>query len=221
MNINFILDFLTDLNQNNNREWFAQNKSRYEQARKYFEEFISALIYKTLPIDDYLTPLEPKDCIFRIFRDVRFSQDKQPYKVNFGASIARGGRKCNFPSYYVHIQPGASFVGGGLYMPPPEILKVLRSGIYANFEEFLTIVKNNDFEKLFPVFDGEKLKTPPRGFPKDFQGIDFLKHKSYSVSIGVDDQTVTGTGYENYVVDVFKKIVPFNRFLTTEIIEET
>ena len=125
-----IINFLKDLEQNNNREWFQANKVHYDTAKAEFETFINSLIPAIAKFDDSVKLITAKECIFRIFRDVRFAKDKSPYKTNFGAFIAKGGRKNHGPGYYFHLQPGECFLSGGVWMPSPDIMKKIRQEIF-------------------------------------------------------------------------------------------
>ena len=140
------------------------------------------LIAELKQMDKTISHLEVKDCTFRIFRDVRFTTDKTPYKINFGAFMARGGgRKSEFGGYYFHLEPGSCMAGGGVWMPQPDILKAMRQEIYMNPEEFLEIIQSPDFNKQFDgLFQEYKLKTAPKDFPKDWPHIEWLKYKSYA-----------------------------------------
>lgn len=135
--ITTVLPFLDDLRKNNNREWFQKNRSRYEQAKKEFESFLGLVIPAIAEYEPAMKFIEPKDCLFRIFRDVRFSKDKLPYKTNMGAWITPSGRKSSGPGFYIHLQPGESFLSGGIHMPDPEKLKKIRQEIYYNIDEFI------------------------------------------------------------------------------------
>ena len=118
-----VIPFLQDLKENNNREWFQDNNQRYQLAKDEFETFIADLLPRMADLDTELSGLEPKQCIFRIYRDVRFSKNKSPYKTNMGAAITRGGRKSHFATYYFHVEPGSAFAGGGIWQPASPILK--------------------------------------------------------------------------------------------------
>ena len=144
---NIVLDFLTNLATNNNRDWFQANKSQYESAKKEVEQFVNTLIPLISGFDDKIKYVEAKDCMFRIFRDVRFGKDKSPYKTNMGAWITGSGTNSSGPGYYIHIQPGGSFLAIGVYMPEPEQLKRLRKEMYYNINDFLGIFKETKFKK--------------------------------------------------------------------------
>jgi len=206
-----LLDFLKDLKTNNNREWFQANKGRYETARQAFESFINELIPGIRTIDPLIDMVTAKDCTFRIYRDVRFSGDKSPYKPNMGAYIARGGKNSQMAGYYVHVEPGASFLAGGIYMPQPEILKKIREDIYYQAEEFKKIIYNEEFKKYFgEIDDPGKMKNPPKGYSKDFPDIELLKFRSYAVMHFVSDDLLLKEGYKDYALKVFRILYPLN-----------
>ena len=148
--------FLGELRKNNNREWFQANRKWYEQCRSEFEFFVTLLINEIGKFDRSIGALKASDCLFRIYRDIRFSPDKTPYKTNFGAYIAKGGRKSEFAGYYFHIEPGNCMLAGGIYMPSKEILKAIREEIYHNTEDFLAIIHNKDFQKVFLEISGDR-----------------------------------------------------------------
>ena len=214
-----VLKFLTDLKDNNNREWFQANDSIYRLALKEFESFINALIPAIREFDPLVGTVSAKDCLFRIYRDVRFSKDKSPYKTNFGAYIARGGRKSMMAGYYVHAEPGGSFLAGGLYMPPADILKKVREEIYYNAEEYKKILHHEEFIKYFPQMDDpQKLVKAPKGFPAEWPDIDLLKLKSYAVIHYVDDDRLINDSYLGYARDVFSNLRVLNNFFNKTLI---
>ena len=142
MSKHFAAVFLSALKKNNNKEWFEANRKEYETSKKWFEELFENLISGISKLDKGVADLKPKDCLFRINRDVRFGKDKSPYKSNFGAAIAQGGRKSPFGGYYIHIEPGASFIAGGIHMPESEVLKNIRQEIDYNFKDFKKIISS-------------------------------------------------------------------------------
>ena len=214
-----VLDFLSQLTVNNNREWFQQNKVWYEKSRKEVEVFVSEMITTISAIDPALQTPAMKDCIFRIFRDVRFGADKSPYKTNFGAFIARGGRKSSNPGYYFHFEPGKSMLAGGVYMPQPDTLKLLRNEVYYHSDELKGILSKPSFKKYFDQLgDFDKLKKAPKDFPADFPDIDLLKYRSYIVSQDIPDTVVSDPeGYRKLVVDMVRELQPFMAFLNRAI----
>ena len=206
-----LLDFLKDLKDNNNREWFQANKPRYEKARRTFETFVDDLIPRIREIDPQIDMITAKDCVFRIYRDVRFSSDKSPYKPNMGAYIARGGKNSQMAGYYVHFEPGGCFLAGGLYMPQPEILRRLREEIYFQPEEFKKIILDKEFLNCFGMIeDSGKMKNPPKGFSKDFPDIELLKYRSYAVMHNVSDEITLRNDYLEYSAKVFGLLYPLN-----------
>lgn len=212
-----IQEFLIDLKFNNNRQWFTKNKDRYEAASREFGLFIDSVIAGLRQLDNSIDISSSKDCVFRIFRDVRFSPNKEPYKTNFGALIARGGRKSTNPGYYLHFEPDNSFIGGGIYMPEPKALQAIRSEIYENTQEFKAILSDESFRKYFSEIYGEKLKMAPKGFPRDFSDIDLLKYKHYAVLHNVTDEFWWASDLLDRVIEIFRIQYKFNRFLTSAI----
>ncbi len=214
MDIKSIMSFLSDLSLNNNREWMEKNKKSYQKAKKEFTGLVSSLIVGIRTFDDTVGELEAKNCIFRLHRDLRFSKDKRPYKENFGASMTKGGRKSKFAGYYIHLQPGnKSAIAGGLYMPEGDVLKKVRQEIDYNLGEFNQILSEKSFKKTFQELKGEKLKTAPKGYPKDHPGLEYLKHKSFFVYNELKDDEVLNSNFENAIVEQFSKIKSLNDFL--------
>lgn len=208
-----VFDFLETLNRNNNREWFNAHREEYESARDKVLLVTEVLIAEIRKFDPGVPPMDPKEALFRIYRDVRFSPDKRPYKTHFGSYISRGGFKSNRAGYYFHVQPGECYLGGGIWMPPKEVLKALRTAIFDQPEEFLAIIEAPGFKRLFPSFDGESLKTAPKGFPVDFPHMELLKPKSYAVGIVVPDTTFLGDHLIPATLEVFREVATLNRFL--------
>ena len=209
--------FLTQLRKNNNRSWFNANKAQYTEAKKEFEQFVEILIPIIKDIDPGIDVTSAKECMFRIFRDVRFSKDKLPYKTNFGAFIAKGGRKSPFAGYYIHLEPGESFVGGGVYMPESKYLKAIRTEIYENVEGYKKIINSAAFKKHFSGIYGDKLKSAPRDFPKDFEDIDLLKNKHYVVAQKVANSFWTSEKSIEELIKIFEIQFLFNQFLNRAI----
>lgn len=212
------LKFLEKLEKNNNREWFAQNKNIYESARSEFELFVVRLIAEIGRFDADIMNLLPKDCIFKIYRDVRFSKDKSPYKINMGASFNKSGKKIHEAGYYFHLEPSRSFIAGGLYMPLPDALKKIRQEIYYNYSEFLSIISNKHFIKTFKSIEGNRLTLPPKGYSKDFAGIEYLKYKDYTVMHYINPSEFNNDeDLIKYIAHVFKTMKPLIDFLNRAI----
>lgn len=206
------LHFLSELKHNNNREWFHENKPRYEEAKKEFEGFIDLMINKISNFDNQVAGLLPKNCIFRIYRDIRFSRDKTPYKPNFGGFMAKGGRKSIYAGYYIHIEDNGSFLAGGLYNPPSAALKEVRNEIMNRTNEFKEIINTKNFKKYFEEIKGDKLKLAPKGFPKDFDDIELLKFKSYIVIHNINNEQVVKSDFPDYATKIFQEMYPLNSF---------
>lgn len=212
--MNNIMSFLNKLQENNNREWFAVHKDEYESVKIQFEQSVQKIIDKIAVSDPQLQGLEAKDCIWRIYRDVRFSYDKRPYKTHFGAFLAKGGRKSPYSGYYLHLEPDNCIIGGGVWCPDSKLLTALRRSVCDHSEEFLSVLNAPDFKTLYPELDKEDmLKTIPRNFPKDFAYPDLLKVKSYLVSHILPDILFDEIDWENKVVTDFLPLQPFHKFL--------
>jgi uncharacterized protein (TIGR02453 family) len=206
-------DFLVQLKENNNRDWFQANKAWYEESKKYFEEFVSSLISEINRFDPGIGLMDPKSAVFRIYRDVRFSKDKSPYKTNMGAHIVEGGKKSGNAGYYFHLEPGGSFLAGGAHMPLPDKLRILRKEIYVNIEEFLGIIKEKGFHQYFGDLMNEKLVRPPKDFPADFPHIELLKYKGYTVWKHLSDDQVLGQDLLKELGKGFRIMKPFIDFI--------
>jgi uncharacterized protein (TIGR02453 family) len=212
------LDFLKKLRKNNNKEWFDKNKKAYEVAREDFLAYVQKLIAGVSSFEPSAKELDPKKCVFRIYRDVRFSKDKTPYKTHFGAHITRGGVKTSGTGYYVHIEPGNSFLAGGWWMPESPELNAIRQEIDYNQEEFKNMLKDKAFVRYFKKLDEEhKLKTIPKGYDKNHPFIELLKLKSFTVTSELKDETVTGKDFVKHSISVFKAVKPLNDFLARAI----
>ncbi|WP_115867595.1 DUF2461 domain-containing protein [Marinoscillum furvescens] len=217
MSLSNSLKFLDQLAQNNSKEWMDANKSWYQECRKEFIAFVDELIREMQTFEPAVAGLEGRKCIFRINRDIRFSNDKSPYKINFGAAISEGGRHSENPSYYFHLQPGENFMGGGIYMPPGEVLKKIRQEVDYNPEELKQIVAQRKFQDLFGEIRGEKLKTAPKGYPKDHPNIEFLKLKSYVVLHPLADAEISGEALLETTLECFRVMKPFNDYLAVAV----
>jgi len=220
MNTSLIYDFLVKLSANNNREWFHRHKSEYEEVKNEVEKAVLWLINQISLFDDDIKNVEVRHCVFRLYRDTRFSPDKTPYKNHIGAYIAAaGGRKSERAGYYIHICPGDSFISGGVYSPQPHVLKALREAIYHNIDEYLAIVNRQEHKQYFTGFFSDSLKTVPRGFPKDFEHADLLKCRHYAPYSPVPDDFWKNPDCLEEVAKRFKILHPFNRFMNYTIDE--
>lgn len=214
MNSQIIFSFLKNLKENNNKDWFEANRKTYQEVRNEVENLIKRILPELTATDPGLSTLAVKDCMFRINRDIRFSNDKTPYKINIGIVFTPGGKNSGNPSYYLHLQPeNESFVGGGIYMPTSEALLKIRQEVDYNSEDFKKILGHKDFKKYYPELYGEKLKTAPKGYPKDHPDIELLKYKHYIVLHYLKDEDVNKKSFEKNVLEAFKALKPFNDFL--------
>jgi uncharacterized protein (TIGR02453 family) len=213
-------DFLKELVANNNREWFQANKGRYEAARENVIEFTAEwlkLMHKVDPsIDD---TLDPKKCVMRIYRDIRFRIDKTPYKNNFGISIPTKGLKAGRAEYYLQISPGNSFIAGGYWMPEKDHLKAIRQEIDYNAAELKSIIDDAEFLKLFGEFrKQEQLKSVPREYSAENENIELLKLKSFVAFHQLKDEELLLKDAEATVAAICGKIYPLNVFLNNALV---
>lgn len=208
-----VFDFLADLHVNNTREWFHANKSVYLEAKKAFDQYVESLILAVKSVDKTIGSPEAKDCIFRIYRDVRFSKNKEPYKNYFGAYVTNGGRKSELPGYYLHVQPGdKSFVGGGVYRPQPKILAALREEIVYYGNDFRAITEAPDFKACFTQMQGSKLKTAPRGYAKNHPEIDLLRFKDFTFVQQISDEELLAENLTEKLQLAFEQLSKVNVF---------
>ncbi len=209
------LSFLDSLAQNNEREWFHNNKASYHEAKENYEAIVTEIIAIITDFDPILKGLEVKNCMFRINRDTRFSHDKSPYKTNFGAFIVRGGKKNSdrFPGYYIHIEAGEAMIAGGAYMPPAPWLAAIREKIDEEPERFHEIINAGKFIRYFGSIQGDKLKKAPKGYPVDHPDIELLKYKSFHVMHSVPDKMLLDEQFVDYAGEVCRAMKPFNDFL--------
>jgi uncharacterized protein (TIGR02453 family) len=212
------LKFLANLKKNNNKPWFDKNKSLYEEIKKEITSVSSDVIKEVNKFDASLGAIDPKKTIFRIYRDIRFSKDKSPYKNNIGFWMAKGGMKSPAAGYYVHLQPGQSFLGGGIWMPEPEQLNKIRQEIDYNFAAFKKIINNPAFKKTFGTLSTEeKLSRPPKNYDETNPAIEFIKLKSFTVGTKLTDAQVLSPGFAKDVAKIFKTMYRFIRYLNEAI----
>jgi uncharacterized protein (TIGR02453 family) len=212
------LQFLTDLKANNDRDWFQANKDRYEEARSEFEKFINALIGEITRFDTSIGHHTAKDCIFRIYRDIRFSKDKSPYKTHFGAHITSAAKRSEIHSragYYIHIEPGDSMLAGGAYLPQGPWLKAIRQEITYNAQRLKDILNEQSFQKYFGQLEGEKLKRAPKDYSPDHPEIELLKQKSFLAVHQCADDLVTSDEFLSHAAKVFMALKPLDDFLNS------
>ena len=208
------LDFLIALKENNDREWFAENKKWYERARADFEKLVGELIQSIAAFDSEIGMLNPKKCMFRIYRDTRFATDKSPYKTNFGA-IFRPHTAERLSGYYFHLSPEEIFVSYGQYMLMPDQLKKVRRGIYDDFEMLQEILNEKRFKKEIGDLhrDEDALKRVPNGFDKDHPAAEYLKLKHFYVFKPVTQEQLFRDDFVAFATDMYQVMQPLGRFL--------
>jgi uncharacterized protein (TIGR02453 family) len=214
-----VFDFLRDLEAHNQKPWFQENKDRYEAAKSRFEAFVGELIQGLAPFDPEIASVEVKETTYRIYRDVRFSPDKSPYKNHMGAYLVKGGKKSLRGGYYVHVQPGEAFLAGGIWCPDPALLKVLRREVHDRMDEFVSIVQNPRFTDYFALDASNKLKKVPAPFASDTPNADWLKYKSYAVTSPVSEAFFDRSDVVEQCVERFQRLIPLNRFLNEAVDE--
>ena len=212
MMLSVSLAFLKDLAENNERDWLLANKERQKEAQEEFKEFVRELYKGLLVFDSSLEGQDPVKSIFRIYRDVRISKDKRPYKTNFGVYLKKGGKKSPYSGYYFHLEPGKSFIAGGIYMPPNEVLKKIREEIDYNPDEVKNLL-SGDFKKLFGQMEGDSLKRPPRGYSEDHPMIGLIKHKSFLMMRNLDDKQLLRKSMLRDALQVYEAMKPWNSFI--------
>ena len=217
------IQFLEDLKANNNRDWFLENKKRYEAFKKDYQQLVADLLDVMKPLDPSLEMLEVKNCMFRINRDIRFSKDKTPYKSHLGIWLSSGAKDQNRSGYYIHLEKGASFIAGGLYCPESEDLKKMRKEIAYFHDDLEAILNEKNFKHEFKDFDrNEKntLKNPPRGYEKEHPAIELLKLKSFESSQKID---ISAACKKDFISVMSKKLIalkPLNDFINRALTSE-
>ncbi len=212
-----VLEFLSALKANNNREWFENQRNTYETVRSDLTAFTRELLAGIAIFDPEAAQNDPRKCMFRINRDLRFSPDKSPYKTYMSVFMAPGGRKSGNAGYYLHLEPESSFIAAGVYAPSAEVLKAIGYEIHDDAEKFISIVQQPVFRKTFGQLLDEKLKRPPRGFPPEFPHIEWLKYKHYVVDHPLADHKTKDADLLHYIIAVFEKANPFVRYLNAAI----
>ena len=203
MNLKNIFEFLIDLRFNNNRPWFKESVQRFQSTKTDFEQFIDTVIPKIRKIDNSINDIKAKDCIYRIYRDVRFSKNKEPYKTSYGAFVSKDGKKSHHAGYYIHFEPDASLICCGVYQPNPTLLKAIRTEIYNNPNEYKNILATIKKRNYFTHFYGDTLKSAPRGFSKNFPDIDLLKNKHFVIAYKIDNEF----WFEENLIESIEKVI--------------
>lgn len=206
------IQFLKDLKSHNDREWFGKNKDKFISANENFIQFVQGVIDEMAKFDKSVAGIEAKSSVFRIYRDTRFSKDKSPYKTHFGATLMGKGKGCGVAGYYLHLEPGNSFLAGGVHMTEPADLKAIREEISDNGKEFMKIIGDKKFKENFKI-EGEKLVKVPQGFDKEDPMGDYLKYKELMIHHSVGAKEITSEKFSSYCTKIFKMMIPFNSFI--------
>lgn len=207
-------DFLRELSENNNREWFAKNKHRYEEAKVDLFALITPLIKGFSAIDpQFSADTEPKKCLLRIYRDIRFSPNKAPYKKNYGIAFDVKGYGPTTPSYYIHLEPGSCFFGAGFWMPESHVVKKIREEIDYSSDEFLDIVNDKAYKNIYTLSTEDTLKKAPKGYEVDHPMIAYLKLKSFISIYPLKEEDFFKKDIVDKLINAFKTIQPFILFL--------
>lgn len=217
------LEFLRDLKTNNNRDWFLENKKRYEIFKNDYLQTATDLLDALKPLDPSLSMLEGKKCTFRINRDIRFSKDKTPYKTHLSFWFSSGAKGQNRSGYYIHLEKGASFIAGGLYCPEADDLKKIRKEIAFFYDDLEEILDEKSFKKEFGDFAREEkntLKNPPRGYEKEHPAIDLLKLKSFESAQKIDYTAATKKDFVTVMSQKLIVLKPLNDFLNRALTSE-
>jgi uncharacterized protein (TIGR02453 family) len=213
MDFKKLLQFLTELKKNNHKAWFDDHRKQYEELRQEWIEFVKDSIAAIGTTDASVLHLEPKKCIFKINRDIRFSKDKSPYKTNFGMSLNPNGKKEEFMGYYLHIEPDNCFFAGGSYKPQPATLAAIRQEIDYNFKQFESIVTAKIFKKYFGTLDGEQLSRPPKGYEADNPAIHYLKYKSFIGTRKFTQEEVLSKNFNKTLLQTATALKPLLDFI--------
>jgi uncharacterized protein (TIGR02453 family) len=209
------ISFLKAVKNNNNKDWFDKNKPKYLEAKAEFEVFVQKMISAINKFDKKIDGnMLAKNCVFRIYKDVRFSKDKTPYKTHFGAYFSPGGKKSNAAGYYFHFEPGNIFLAGGNWQPEPPQLQAIRQEIDYNGDKLIKLIKAKSFQKYFTdLSDEDKLKTAPKGFDKESKHLEYLKLKSFVVYHKISDKDFKSKNFEKFTVEGYKAMYPVIQFL--------
>lgn len=210
MNISPLFDFLQELHSNNSKDFFDTNKKRYEALREEWFQTIEVILEEMKEFDPEVAEVLPKNCMFRINRDIRFSKDKSPYKTNFSIVINPDGKKSPKPSYYFHLDYNKTlFSAGGVWMPEKPILDQVREFIAGNPESVKELLENKEFKKFYGGFDKEEsLKTLPKGYYDDVPYPELIKLKSYTASHNITTIPKNSKEFVKEVVTSFKALSP-------------
>ncbi|WP_053403981.1 DUF2461 domain-containing protein [Persicobacter sp. CCB-QB2] len=205
-------DFINELKTNNNREWFNEHKPKYQKALAEFVDLMGKMIAIASEFDPIVGQQEAKKSVFRIYRDIRFSKDKRPYKEHFGGWLS-GNPKSDRAGYYIHLEPGKCMIAGGVWQPQSPRLKSIREEISYNGEQFKSIVEAPAFKKMFGNLQGDELKTAPKGYDKADPLIEYLRKKDFLAIHYLKDEDFMDDKIVSKAKKIFEGIAPLNAFL--------
>jgi uncharacterized protein (TIGR02453 family) len=209
--------FLKDLNRNNNRDWFHANKERYSSIREGFIDFLNSIYPELKSIDPGIEGVDMRKTLFRINRDVRFSDNKSPYKTTLASVIIEGGKR-NFSEqagFYIHLENGNSLIAGGAYMPPSPWIGAIRAKIDKDPDSFRRIIENKNYKDTFGELEGDRLKGAPRGYKQDNPNIELLRFKSYMAVRQFSEQDVLSDKFGTYLLDTARAVKPLNDYINS------
>lgn len=212
-----IFEFLGELVANNNRDWFNAHKVEYQDAWAKFNDFLTDLIREMSKFDPSISYLEPKDCTYRIYRDLRFSPDKTPYKGHFGAYINADGKKAYYGGYYVQLDPHEVILASGVWWLPTKEMQALRQAIVDQVDTYASIVENPEFKSICPTIGMEHFKRLPNGIAKDFPHPEYVMCKNYTCCYSTTPKEFCKMSASD-IAAKFKTMKPFNDFLKENIL---
>lgn len=213
-----MFEFLKELVVNNNREWFKANKQRFDEAWAQFNALVDEMIALVAKFDPSVGHLTAKDCTYRIYRDLRFTQDKTPYKGHFGAYINAAGKKSYYGGYYLQIEPHQALLASGVWWLPPKELRALRYAIVDQIDTFSKIVDEPTFKKYCTTIGMDHYKRIPNGFPKDFCRPEFLLCKDFTCACTLRPTELSKLHCTQRMAHIFQAMMPFNEFLKENIL---
>ena len=214
MNFADAFSFLKKLAKNNNRDWFEKHKPEFLEIKEYFESFVADIHHDMIEFEPEMAGLDPKKLVFRIYRDVRFSKDKRPYKKFLSAGFSPKGKGTGVPGYYLQLEPGdRSFLCCGLYAPPAEDLNKIRQEIDYNGDDLMKIIGEKKFHQHYELWEDDALKSAPKGYSKDHPLIKWIRLKSFVVMHSLSDKQVHGRNFKKDIIGAMKAGKPFNDFL--------
>lgn len=206
--------FLSDLTENNNRDWFQANKSRCQAARNDVSTLVATLLPEIYKFDRFVVQRDAAQCLYRQYRDTRFSKDKTPYKTHIAGFFNYGYKNHGIPGYYLHFANDVCMLGGGIYLPDKEDLYKIRSEVVYNTSEFKSIVENKTFLRLFGGLDREHmLKKGPKDFRNKEEYSEYLRHKDFFAGCIFSPKEALENGFEQFVLERFRWLQPLNNFL--------